>query len=100
MNKKQYSGYKSFQYLDPGSDFRAFKLAREIGRVEPFVYPVSEDQERRVRQLLAENVPVLPGSRSLGISGSVWGGIGGGVCSHIGEQRLAPSPGKPVRGHA
>jgi membrane dipeptidase len=58
MNKKKYSGYRSFQYLDPASDFRAFKLAREIGRVESYVYPVSEDQERRVQQLLAENVIV------------------------------------------
>jgi len=58
MNKKKYDGYTSFQYLDPGSDYRAFKLAREINRVAPYVYPVSEDQERRARQLLAENIIV------------------------------------------
>ncbi|UCC63006.1 MAG: membrane dipeptidase [Anaerolineae bacterium] len=56
--KKTYDGYKSFQYLKAGVDFRPFKLAREVGRVEPYVYPVSAEQEQRVQRLLAENVIV------------------------------------------
>jgi membrane dipeptidase len=58
MKKKKYDGYRSFRYLDPGIDYKAFRLAREIDRVEPNVYPVSEDQERRVEQLLTENLIV------------------------------------------
>jgi membrane dipeptidase len=58
MQKKTYDGYKSYQYLEPGVDYRPFKLAKEIGRVEPYVYPVSEEQERRVERLLAENIIV------------------------------------------
>lgn len=52
MTKKTYSGYRSFQYLEPGEDYKPFKLAKEIGRVEPYVYPVTEEQERRVQDLL------------------------------------------------
>jgi len=58
LRKKTYNGYESFQYLKPGVDYRPFKLAKEIGRVEPYVYPVSEKQERRVQQLLEDNIIV------------------------------------------
>ncbi len=58
MQKKAYTGYKSFQYLEPEVDYQPFKLAKEVGRVEPYVYPVSEEQERKVQQLLEEKVIV------------------------------------------
>jgi hypothetical protein len=58
MQKKSYRGYRSFQYLEPGVDYRLFELDREIGRVEPYAYPVSEAQEARVQRLLAENAIV------------------------------------------
>lgn len=58
MQKKTYNGYKSYQNLEPGVDYRPFKLAKEVGRVEPYTYPASEEQERRVQQLLAENIIV------------------------------------------
>jgi membrane dipeptidase len=56
MQKRTYNGYKSYQNLEPGVDYRPFQLAKEVGRVEPYAYPVSEEQERRVRQLLAEKI--------------------------------------------
>jgi len=58
MGQKHYRGYKSFQYLEPGVDYRSFELVKEIGRVEPYVYPVSAEQEHRVQRLLAENTIV------------------------------------------
>jgi len=58
VKKKTYNGYKSFQYLEPGVDYRPFKLAKEIGRVESYVVPVSEEQEHRVQQLLEDNIIV------------------------------------------
>jgi membrane dipeptidase len=58
MQKKTYSGYRSFQYLEPGVDYRPFDLAKEVGRVEHYVYPVSEVQEQRVQRILAEHVIV------------------------------------------
>lgn len=58
MLKKTHTGYQSFQYLEPGVDYIPFKLVKEVGRVEPYVYPVSEEQERRVQRLLEENTIV------------------------------------------
>jgi membrane dipeptidase len=58
MRKKIYDGYKSFQYLEPGVDYRPFELAKEVGRVAPYVYPVSEKQEREVQKILDENIIV------------------------------------------
>jgi membrane dipeptidase len=44
-----YNGYRSFQYLEPEVDYQPFQLAREIGRVEPYVHPVSVEEEGRSR---------------------------------------------------
>ena len=41
MRKKVYDGYRSFQYLESGVDYKPFELSKEIGRVEPYIYPVS-----------------------------------------------------------
>jgi membrane dipeptidase len=53
--KKVWDGYRSFSYLDEG-DVRRFELAREIGRVEPFVYPLGPDDDARAERLLRELV--------------------------------------------
>ncbi len=58
MQKKNYKGYKSYQYLEAGVDYKAFELVDEIGRVEPFTYPVSEAQEARVERLFEENIVI------------------------------------------
>lgn len=54
-NKKSYDGYKSFQYLEPGVDYKDYKLSKENDRVEPYVYPVSADEEERVQKILEED---------------------------------------------
>ncbi|HTF72677.1 MAG TPA: membrane dipeptidase [Edaphobacter sp.] len=51
MKKKNYEGYRSFQYLEPGADYREFKLAKEVGRVEPFKVATSDEEEERVQAL-------------------------------------------------
>lgn len=56
--KKTYAGYTSFQYLEPEVDYTPFELASEIGRVEPYLYPVSEEQERKVQQILDKSTIV------------------------------------------
>ncbi len=58
MRKKAHTGYKSFQYLEPGVDYREFKLAKEIDRVPPYVYPVTPQQEQRVQRILEEHTIV------------------------------------------
>jgi len=47
------SGYRSFDYLEPGVDYRPFELASETDRVPPFTVEVSEAEEARVWRLLA-----------------------------------------------
>lgn len=55
---KRYTGYKSFQYLEPDVDYKPFQLAKEIGRVEPYLVPVSNEQEQEVQDILAESIVI------------------------------------------
>jgi membrane dipeptidase len=52
IRRKRYDGYRSFQYLEAGVDYREFKLAREIDRVPSHSVEVSSQEESRVRRLL------------------------------------------------
>lgn len=54
LNKK-YSGYKSYQYLEKGVDFKEFSLAKEINRVEPYLVPLTAVEEERVQRIVNEN---------------------------------------------
>ena len=56
--KKAYNGYKSFQYLEPGVDYKAYKLAKEVGRVEPYTYALSDAEEKRVQELIAKDTVI------------------------------------------
>src|SRR2546425_5598580 len=58
--KKQtkYAGYKSFQYLEPGADYREFKLAKELDRVPSRTVEVSDAEEARVWRLLDQDLAV------------------------------------------
>jgi membrane dipeptidase len=48
---KHYDGYHSFQYLEPGVDYKEFKLAKEIDRVEPYKVPTTQEEDQRVKEL-------------------------------------------------
>jgi membrane dipeptidase len=54
----RHAGYRSFQYLEPGTDYREFKLAKELDRVPSRKVEVSTAQEERVQRLLDENLAV------------------------------------------
>jgi membrane dipeptidase len=54
IKRKRYSGYRSFDYLEPGADYREFTLAREVERVGSRQVEVPSEQERRVQRLLDE----------------------------------------------
>jgi membrane dipeptidase len=56
--RTKYSGYKSFQYLEPGTDYREFTLAKELDRVPSRTVEVSAAQEERVQRLLDEHLAV------------------------------------------
>lgn len=54
--KKGYKGYKSYEYLQSNEDYRAFKLAKEVNRVTPYLLPLSSEEEKRVHDLIQKNV--------------------------------------------
>lgn len=56
--EKSYGGYTSFEYLEAGKDYRPFKMAEEVDRVEPFLVPLSEVEEERVASLLENTVMI------------------------------------------
>lgn len=58
MQNKRYNGYKAYQYLEAGVDYKAFELVPEIGRVAPYVVPLSEAEEARTRKIVQENLVI------------------------------------------
>jgi membrane dipeptidase len=56
--RTKYSGYRSFQYLEAGTDYREFVLAKELDRVPSRRVEVSERDEERVQKLLEENLVI------------------------------------------
>lgn len=58
MKPARYDGYRSFQYLEADVDYRAFDLAKEVGRVPSRRVDVSDDEERRAWRLLDANTVV------------------------------------------
>jgi membrane dipeptidase len=56
QKEKKYNGYQSFDYLEAGKDYKPYKLAKQINRVEPYVYPISEEQEEEVQQIMEEDL--------------------------------------------
>jgi membrane dipeptidase len=53
---KKYSGYSSFDYLEPGKDFKAFELIEGTSPFEPYQIPLSQERESRVEALAAKTV--------------------------------------------
>ena len=58
MRPSAYKGYRSFSYLEPGADYRAYDLAPEIDRVPPEIVELSAEQEARAERLLDENISI------------------------------------------
>ena len=53
---KKYSGYKAYQYLEPGLDYRAFKLREAIVKDWSYVVPLSETEEERAEEIMEKNI--------------------------------------------
>ena len=51
MTPKRYHGYRSYAYLEPGVDYRPFKLAPELDRVPAYLISLDPAQEARVRRI-------------------------------------------------
>jgi len=56
--RTKYDGYRSFRYLEPGTDYREFKLAKELDRVPSRRVEVSDAQEQRARRLLDDHLAI------------------------------------------
>ncbi len=56
FKKKKYDGYKAFDYLESGFDFKEFKLTKGPGRVEPYYVPLSQSEEERFSDFVEENI--------------------------------------------
>ena len=53
---KKYTGYKSFQYLEPNVDYKYFKPPKEIDRVPPYLVPLTKAEEERTEELIEKNI--------------------------------------------
>ncbi len=69
MKRKHYKGYRSYSYLEPGADYRPFKLVKEIGRVPGYDIPLTPEQEARVRRIFDENLVIIAGGRNIAAGG-------------------------------
>ena len=49
---KNYDGYSSFSYLEPGADYKAFDLADEVERVPSYRVPLTDAEEARCTALI------------------------------------------------
>ena len=58
MQKKRYSGYKSFEYLEADKDYKAFKLVPELNRVPSTQVEVTSEEEARVKRIFEENLVI------------------------------------------
>lgn len=50
--------YRSFQYLEPGVDYRAFDLAPQVGRADGERIALDDDQQARVERL-SDELPMI-----------------------------------------
>ena len=58
MARKQYSGYRAYDYLEPTTDYQTFRLAAELDRVPSQKVSISPEEEQRVQRLLEEHVVI------------------------------------------
>lgn len=53
---KRYDGYRPYQYLQEGFDYRKFKLCKQFNRVPPYLVPLSETEEERFKSFVEKNI--------------------------------------------
>ncbi|KON29885.1 diguanylate cyclase [miscellaneous Crenarchaeota group-15 archaeon DG-45] len=55
---KRYSGYRAYQYLEPGLDYKPFKLRSWFKEEWAYAVPLSKAEEERVDEIFEENIIV------------------------------------------
>ncbi len=53
---KKYTGYKAFQYLQSGVDYKVYKLCKELNRVPAYFLPLTKNEEDRFEQFVEKNL--------------------------------------------
>jgi len=53
---KVYDGYRSFRYLEPEKDYKVYKLARQIGRVDSQIIQLSKTEQERFEGILEKYI--------------------------------------------
>ncbi len=54
MKARAYRGYRSYQYLQPGTDYREFELAAELDRVPSAQVELEPENRKRVERLVGQ----------------------------------------------
>jgi len=57
-SKKRYSGYRAYQYLEPGLDYRPFQLRSWFKDEWAYTVPLSKVEEERVEEFMEGNIIV------------------------------------------
>jgi len=57
-SNKKYSGYKAYQYLEPGRDYKEFKLRKAVVPEWEYKVPLSKKEEERFEAFVVENIIV------------------------------------------
>lgn len=55
---KKYSGYRSFEYLEKGIDFKEYKLNEGINAFEKYLIPLTPEQEKRIEELAEKYIMI------------------------------------------
>lgn len=53
---KKFDGYKAFQYLKPGFDYKEFRLCKEFNRVPSYFVPLSKTEEEHFESIIEKNI--------------------------------------------
>jgi membrane dipeptidase len=53
-----YDGYAAYDYLEPGTDYQHFKLAKQLGRVPAYEQPLNDEQQARVARILRDELVI------------------------------------------
>ena len=53
---KDYKGYKSYQYLEKGKDYKYFELSKEKERVKPYEIELNQEQNEIFKEIVSKNL--------------------------------------------
>jgi len=59
VNPKRYDGYKAYQYLEAGVDYKEYELVEQLDRVPSRKVEVSAEQEQQLRDFRREMAALL-----------------------------------------